>query len=145
MSAFITPSGLYSYKVMPFGLKNAPATFQHLMNRVVAGLQGCAVYLDDLVIYSDTWHWHLQRIRALFERLAEARLTKPHMFEVNTLKTSWTGYCSNGQYYVLAGHTAAVIYLTKFSYQPNIFHGPSSRMIITADKDVYSRRRANQT
>lgn len=75
ISAFVTPSGLYSYKVMPFGLKNAPSTFQRLMNRVVAGLKGCAVYLDDLVVYSDTWHSHLQRIRALFERLAEARLT----------------------------------------------------------------------
>ncbi len=75
ISAFVTSSGLYSYKVMPFGLKNAPATFQRLMNRVVSGLKGCAVYLDDLVVYSDTWHSHLQRIRALFDRLAEARLT----------------------------------------------------------------------
>ena len=49
--------------------------FQRLMNRVVAGLEGCAVYLDDLVVYSDTWHSHLQRVRALFERLALARLT----------------------------------------------------------------------
>ena len=58
IAAFITP-GLYSYTVMPFGLRNAPATFQRLMNRVVAGLEGCAVYLDDLIIYSDTWHSHL--------------------------------------------------------------------------------------
>lgn len=75
ISAFITPVGLYSYKVMPFGLKTAPATFQHLMNRVVSGLKGCSVYLDDLIIYSDTWHSHLQRICALFDRLTEARLT----------------------------------------------------------------------
>lgn len=75
IAAFITPTGLYSYTVMPFGLKNAPATFQRLMNRVVSGLEGCSVYLDDLVIYSDTWHSHLQRIRALFDRLAEAHLT----------------------------------------------------------------------
>ena len=75
IAAFVTPSGLYSYTVMPFGLKNAPATFQRLMNRVVCGLEGCSVYLDDLVVYSDTWHSHLQRIRALFVRLAEAQLT----------------------------------------------------------------------
>ena len=75
ISAIITPSGLYSYKVMPLGLKNAPATFQHLMNCVVSGLKGCSIYLDDLVIYSYTWHSHLQRIRALFDRLTEAQLT----------------------------------------------------------------------
>ncbi len=75
VSAFTTPSGLYSYNVMPFGLKNAPATFQRLMNHVVSGLIGCSVYLDDVVIYSDTWHSHLRCIRSLFERLMEAHLT----------------------------------------------------------------------
>ena len=75
ISSFVTPSGLYSYTVMPFGLKNAPATFQRLMNMVIAGLEGCAVYLDDLVVFSDTWHSHVQRIKALFQRLSEAQLT----------------------------------------------------------------------
>ena len=75
ISAFITPTGLYEYTVMSFGLRNAPATFQRLMNMVVSGLEGCAVYLDDVVIFSDTWDMHVQRIRALFDRLAEARLT----------------------------------------------------------------------
>lgn len=75
ISAFITPFGLFEYSVMSFGLRNAPATFQQLMNLVVSGLEGCAVYLYDLVIFSDTWETHVQRIRALFERLIEARLT----------------------------------------------------------------------
>lgn len=75
ISSFITPFGLYSYTVMSFGLRNAPATFQRLMNRVTAGLEGCAVYLDDIVVYSDTWDQHLIRIRALFERLSDAKLT----------------------------------------------------------------------
>lgn len=73
--AFITSSGLYSYTVLPFGLRNAPATFQRLMNCVVADLEGCAVYLDDVVIYSDTWDEHLQRTHALFNRLLWAQLT----------------------------------------------------------------------
>ena len=75
IAAFITPNGLYSYKVMPFGLRNAPATFQRLMNQVIWDMPGCAVYLDDVVIYSDTWEVHLERIRELFSRLREARLT----------------------------------------------------------------------
>ena len=60
---------------MPFGLRNAPATFQRLMNIVVDGLIGCAVYLDDVVVFSDTWEDHLQRITALFDRLVWAQLT----------------------------------------------------------------------
>nr|XP_055071458.1 uncharacterized protein LOC129451930 [Misgurnus anguillicaudatus] len=75
ITSFITPSGLYSYSVMSFGLRNAPATFQRLMNRVVFGLEGCAVYLDDVIVFSDTWEQHLVRLRALLTRLAEAHLT----------------------------------------------------------------------
>lgn len=66
ISAFVTPSGLYSYKGMPFGLKNAHTTFQHLMNRVVSGLKGCAVYLDDS---------HLNLHLGAVDRLAAAQLT----------------------------------------------------------------------
>ncbi len=45
------------------------------MNRIIGDMQGCAVYLDDVVIYSDTWDVHLERVRELFTRLAEVRLT----------------------------------------------------------------------
>lgn len=75
ISAFITPSGLFSYTVMSFGLRNAPATFQRLMNMVVSGLEGCALYLDDMVIYSNTWEEHLARIESLVDRLSDAHLT----------------------------------------------------------------------
>lgn len=60
---------------MSFGLRNAPATFQRLMNKVVFGLDGVAVYLDDVITYSDTWAQYVARVRALFQRLADARLT----------------------------------------------------------------------
>lgn len=75
ISAFITPDGLYTYNVMSFGLRNAPATFQRLMNGIVSGLEGCAVYLDDVVVVSDSWEQHLLRLRGLFCRLAQACLT----------------------------------------------------------------------
>ena len=61
ISAFATPDGLYQYKVMPFGMKNAPAMFQRLINTVIAGLEGCGAYIDDVVIYSDTWEQNLGR------------------------------------------------------------------------------------
>ena len=60
---------------MLFGMKNAPATFQRLINTVIAGLEGCSAYIDDVVIYSDTWEQHLGHVRSLKLRLREAKLT----------------------------------------------------------------------
>ena len=83
VSAFATPNGLYQYKVMPFGMKNSPATFQRLVNNVICGLDGCDAYIDDVIIYSDSWSDHLQRIRKFFDRLSTAKLT------VNLAKTEF--------------------------------------------------------
>lgn len=75
ISSFVTPILLYSYQVMSFGLRNAPAMFQRLMNRVISGLDGCAVYLDDLVVFSDSWDTHIKRVYAVMKHLSEAKLT----------------------------------------------------------------------
>lgn len=48
---------------------------QHLMNKVVSGLERCVVYLDDVVIFSDIWEEHLKRVESLFDRLAWASWT----------------------------------------------------------------------
>ncbi len=62
-TAFRSPTGLYQYTVMPFGLHGAPATFQRLMHHVLAGCeQYAAAYLDDVVIYSGSWQEHLQHL-----------------------------------------------------------------------------------
>ncbi|MDB5851806.1 MAG: hypothetical protein JWP29_5558 [Rhodoferax sp.] len=63
-TAFISHRGLYQFKRMPFGLKNAPAVFQRLMDEVVGNLRWVAalVYIDDLLIYSDTWKEHLEHV-----------------------------------------------------------------------------------
>ena len=74
VSAFITPEGLFECKVMPFGMRNAASTFQRLMWIVTRDLEGCVVYLDDIVIYSDTWSEHIRRLRALFIALEKAGL-----------------------------------------------------------------------
>ena len=60
ISAFATPDGLYQYKVMPFGIKNSPASFQCLINKVTADLEDFEAYIDDVIIYSDTWEEHLR-------------------------------------------------------------------------------------
>ena len=75
LSAFVTPSGLYQYKVMAFGMKNLPATFQRLINSVTSGIDGCDMYINDAIIYSDTWEEHLSTIRQFYHRLSEAKLT----------------------------------------------------------------------
>jgi len=81
ISAFVTPDGFFQYTVMPFGMKNAPATFQRMIDKVIAGLQGCEGYIDDVVVYAETWEEHLHRIKQFFIRLREAKLT------VNLAKT----------------------------------------------------------
>ena len=59
VSAFVTPGGLYHYKVMPFGIKNSPATIQRLINTIIAGIEHCDAYIDDAIIYNDEWNHHL--------------------------------------------------------------------------------------
>lgn len=61
--------------VMPFGVLNAPGTFQCLINRLLSGLSGYEAYLDDMVLYTLSWADHLGQIRELFVRFTETFLT----------------------------------------------------------------------
>lgn len=74
ISAFVTPNHFLQYKVMPFGMRNAPATFQRSVNHVLSGLHGCEAYLD-VIVYSSSWSEHLCQIQDLFDRLSAASLT----------------------------------------------------------------------
>ena len=62
---------------MPFGLKNAPATFQRCMDLVLSGLQGVElfVYMGDIVIYADSLEEHVRKLKVLLARLQNAGLT----------------------------------------------------------------------
>lgn len=75
MTAFSTPDGgHYEFNVMPFGLRNAPATFQRLMSQqVLAGYlrEFVHVYLDDIIVFSRSHEEHLEHLARVFERLQQ--------------------------------------------------------------------------
>lgn len=73
-TAFSTEQGHYEFKRMPFGLKNAPATFQRIMDDVLRGLleDTCLVYLDDIIVYSSSLQEHIQKLIKVFKRLESA-------------------------------------------------------------------------
>ena len=75
-TAFRTRSGLFEYNVMPFGLSNAPSTFERCMELVLKGLQWktLLIYLDDVIICSPDFDTHIQRLDEVFSRLSEAGL-----------------------------------------------------------------------
>eukprot|EP00118_Oscarella_pearsei_P023612 m.284268 g.284268 ORF g.284268 m.284268 type:complete len:434 (+) comp40678_c0_seq9:2291-3592(+) len=75
-TAFSTGRGQYEFTVMPFGLCNAPATFQRLMEYVLAGLQyeQCLIYLDDVIVFGSDFGEHLERLRNVLERFKDAGL-----------------------------------------------------------------------
>lgn len=75
ISAFVTPDDFLQYTVMAFGMCNAPATFQRLINTVLRGIPNCSAYLDDLVVYTETCQEHLQTLYQVFHSLAQAPLT----------------------------------------------------------------------
>uniref|UniRef100_A0AAQ4PM80 Gypsy retrotransposon integrase-like protein 1 n=1 Tax=Gasterosteus aculeatus aculeatus TaxID=481459 RepID=A0AAQ4PM80_GASAC len=75
ISAFATPDNFAQYFVMAFGMRNAPATFQRLVSSVFSGVPNCTAYLDDVVIHSSEWTAHVDSLRTVFQRLADASLT----------------------------------------------------------------------
>ena len=75
-TAFVTRKGLFQFKVTPFGLSNAPATFQRLMEKVLMGLQWqkCLVYLDDIIVFGKTFDETLAHLDCVMARFKQAGL-----------------------------------------------------------------------
>ena len=95
-TAFATHSGLFQFKVMPFGFCNAPATFERLMDRVLQGIRWshCLIYLDDIIIsFGSTFGDALDNLTLIFERLRsyglQLKSTKCHLFQTSIFGT----YC----------------------------------------------------
>ena len=86
-TAFCTREGLFHFNVMPFGLCNAPAMFQRLMDLLLAGLlwEACLVYIDDVIIIGNDFQSHLCNISAVLSHLQDGGLkvnpSKCHFFK----------------------------------------------------------------
>jgi len=98
-TTFICPRGMYRYCTMPFGLCNAGATFQRLMNVVMPGLhlEVCLVYLDDIILFSRTVEEHLERLVRILGRLESAGLElKPEKCRLMQRSVSFLGHVVSG-------------------------------------------------
>ena len=73
-TAFVMPFGKYEFLQVPFGLAQAPAFFQHLMNKVLDNCSFAMMYLDDIIIFSNMEEEHLAHIKEIFRRLEAADL-----------------------------------------------------------------------
>ena len=75
-TAFMTESGNYYYNVMPFGLKNAGATYQRMMNKVFRGEIGdmLEVYMDDMIVKSQAETDHAQHLKKVFEQARRVKM-----------------------------------------------------------------------
>ncbi|PIK47544.1 Retrovirus polyprotein [Apostichopus japonicus] len=94
-TAFITPFGLYQYVRMPFGLCNAPGTFQRLMQACLGDqyFQSLLCYLDDILVYSSTFEDHLERLNLVFQRLRQHGLKiKPSKCEFFRPEVRYLGH-----------------------------------------------------
>ena len=94
-TAFSTHRGLYQFTVMPFGLCNAPGTFERLMEVAMRGLQwtSCLVYLDDIVVFSRDFQSHLERLGEVLRRLESAGLkVKPSKCHLARKRVAFLGH-----------------------------------------------------
>ena len=76
-TTFTCHSGSFKWRRLPFGLRNAPATFQRAMDIILSGVRWkfCLVYLDDIIVFSATREDHLSHLRSIFKLLREAGAT----------------------------------------------------------------------
>ena len=73
-TAIVTPFGKFEFSRIPFGLCNATSTFQRLMDGVLEGVEFASAYIDDTLIYSESFQSHLEHIQRVMERLEKVGL-----------------------------------------------------------------------
>lgn len=94
-SSFVTHDGVFCFNRMPFGLKNAPMSFQLLMSLVLKNINWkfALCYIDDILVFSSDFETHLKHLGEVFQRLREAKLTlKPSKCEFGVNKVMFLGH-----------------------------------------------------
>ena len=74
-AVFITPFGLYQFRYMPFGLKRTPATLQRLVDCILKSLPYTRAYLEDIIVFSNSFNEHITHTKKVLTRLRKAGLT----------------------------------------------------------------------
>ena len=94
VSAFVTSFGHFQWMYIPFGPRNAPSTFQRLVQKVVLGLdEFTAAYLDNIIIFSNSWQEHIAHIREVLKRFSQAGLTiKASKCDFATAEVEYLGH-----------------------------------------------------
>ena len=93
-TAFVTPFGLFQFNVLPMGLKNSPPTFQKVMNDTLKSCRSFSlVYLDDIVVFSTTYHEHLDHLRQVFLALSDKNFVlNPPKCELCVQRINYLGH-----------------------------------------------------
>ena len=110
-TAFVSPFGKFQFKRMPFGLKNAPAVFQRLMEVVLRGCYGCsAPYIDDIIVFSKSAEEHGQHLRCVLAALRKFGLTiKEKKCQWGREKVEYLGHVIGGGQLAVPLHRAAAM------------------------------------
>ena len=97
-TAFVTKYGIFEFITLPFGLTNAPATFQRIMELALRGLQWqiCLIYLDDIIVFGSTFEEHLGRVEKVLQRIIKAGLKlQPKKCQLFQKTGQFPGTCSS--------------------------------------------------
>ncbi len=74
-TAFVTPDGSYEFMKMPFSMVNNGATLVRGLRKLLGNIEEADSFIDDIIVFTETWEWHLEVLTELFGRLSNAGLT----------------------------------------------------------------------
>lgn len=111
LTAFVSPWGSYRFKVLPFGLKNAPAIFQKIMVKVLKDCVDCStVYIDDVLFFSDSIDDHVEHVRRVLVAIREAGLKlKKEKCVWGKSKVEYLGHLIGGGQLAVPEHRISVM------------------------------------